>query len=124
MSCVLVVEDQIEARKPLMKLLTLEGYEVAEAATGWDALAFVRQQVPDLILLDVMLPQLDGLTFLSLFRADSRYRDVPVVLLTGVSDQHVRERAGELGVQDFLLKAQFSPVQLLDVIHRNLAVHG
>jgi CheY-like chemotaxis protein len=120
MSCVLVVEDQIEARKPLTKLLTLEGYEVAEAATGWEALAFARQQVPDLILLDVMLPQLDGLTFLSLLRSDNRFRDVPVVLLTGISNPQIRQQASELGVRDCLLKAQFSPAQLLEIIQENI----
>ena len=121
MSSILVVEDQAEARKPLMKLLKLEGYNVAGAATALEALACARHHRPDLVLLDVMIPQLDGLTFLMLFREDRNFREVPVVLLTGVSDEHTLRRAQELGVRDYLLKAQFTPDQLLSVIQRNLA---
>ena len=121
MSFILVVEDQAEARKPLVKLLKMEGYDVAGAASALEALATARQHKPDLVLLDVMIPQLDGLTFLMLFREDRRFRDVPVVLLTGVSDEHTLQRARELGVKDYLLKAQYTPDHLLAVVQRNIA---
>lgn len=123
MAVILVVEDQAEARKPLVKLLKLEGYDVTGAATTLEALAHARHKRPDLVLLDVMIPQLDGLTFLMLFREDRNFRDVPVVLLTGVSDEHTLNRARELGVKDYLLKAQFTPEHLLSIVHRNLQEH-
>ena len=121
MPSILVVDDQAEARKPLMKLLKLEGYEVHGAATAFEALAMARQGRPDLVLLDVMIPQLDGLTFLMLLREEPRFRQLPVVMLTGVCDEHTLARAQELGVKDYLLKAQFSPEQLMGVVRRNLA---
>ena len=121
MASILVIEDQAEARKPLVKLLKMEGYDVTGVASALEALACARRQRPDLVLLDVMIPQLDGLTFLMLFREDRNFREVPVVLLTGVSDEHTLQRARELGVKDYLLKAQYTPEYLLGVIQRNVA---
>jgi CheY-like chemotaxis protein len=103
-----------------MKLLKLEGYEVHGAASAFEALAVARQNQPDLVLLDVMIPQLDGLTLLMLLREDPQFRQLPVVILTGVCDEHTLARARDLGVRDYLLKAQFSPEQLMGVIRRNL----
>jgi len=120
MPSILVVEDQAEARKPLVRLLKMEGYDVIGVASALEALASARNQKPDLVLLDVMIPQLDGLTFLMLFREDRHFRDVPVVLLTGVSDEHTLNRARELGVKDYLLKAQYTPDHLLSVVQRNI----
>ncbi len=98
----------------------MEGYDVIGVASALEALASARNQKPDLVLLDVMIPQLDGLTFLMLFREDRHFRDVPVVLLTGVSDEHTLNRARELGVKDYLLKAQYTPDHLLSVVQRNI----
>jgi CheY-like chemotaxis protein len=120
MPSILVVDDQAEARRPLMKLLKLEGYDVQGAASALEALSMARQNQPDLLLLDVMIPQLDGLTLLMLLREEPRFRELPVVMLTGVCDEHTLDRARQLGVRDYLLKAQFSPEQLLGVIQRNL----
>jgi CheY-like chemotaxis protein len=120
MPSILVVEDQVEARKPLVKLLKMEGYDVVGVASAFEALAAARHRRPDLVLLDVMIPQLDGLTFLMLLREDRNFRELPVVLLTGVADEHTMQRARELGVRDYLLKAQFSPEQLLGIVQRNI----
>jgi CheY-like chemotaxis protein len=121
MASILVVDDQAEARKPLMKLLKMEGYQVVGACNALEALALTRRGHPDLVLLDVMLPPMDGLTFLMLMREDPRTRDVPVVLLTGLSDEHTTMRARELGVKEHLVKAQFTPDELLAVVKKHCA---
>lgn len=121
MSLILVVDDQDDARKPLMKLLKLEGYAVTGACNALEALAVTRRGHPDLVLLDVMLPPMDGLTFLMLMREDPRTRDVPVVLLTGLSDEHTATRARELGVKEHLVKATCTPDELLAVVKKHVA---
>jgi len=121
MASILVVDDQADARKPLMKLLKLEGYSVVGAANALEALALTRRGHPDLVLLDVMLPPMDGLTFLMLMREDPSTRDVPVVLLTGLSDEHTANRARELGVKEHLVKTRFTPDELLAVVKKHVA---
>jgi CheY-like chemotaxis protein len=121
MPLILVVDDQAEARKPLMKLLKLEGYQVVGAANALEALAMARNEHPDLVLLDVMLPPMDGLTVLMLMREDPKLRQVPVILLTGLCDEHTVNRARELGVKDHLIKAQVTPEQLLEAVRRHVA---
>lgn len=120
MQSILVVEDQAEARKPLMKLLRLEGYDVAGVANADDALIAARRQKFDLVLLDLMLPGTDGLTLLQDFRNDPVLRHLVVVVLTGVSDQYSLQLARERGVTDYLLKAQFTPDELLHIIRRSV----
>ena len=76
--------------------------------------------MPDLILLDVMIPPMDGLTFLMRLREDVRGRDLPVIIVSGLSDPQTVARAAELGVCEHLVKTQFTPQQLLDAVKRHI----
>ena len=120
MGTILVVDDHAETRKPLLKLLQLEGYQAVGAATAYEALAETNKANPDLILLDVMIPPMDGLTFLMRLREDVRSREVPVIVVSGLSDPQTAARAKELGVKEHLVKTQFSPQQLLEAIRRHI----
>ena len=117
---ILVVDDHAETRKPLLKLLQLEGYQAVGAATAFEALAETNKANPDLILLDVMIPPMDGLTFLMRLREDSRSREIPVIVVSGLSDPQTAARAKELGVKEHLVKTQFSPQELLDAVRRHI----
>jgi CheY-like chemotaxis protein len=120
MSTVLVVEDQPETRKPLAKLLRLEGYEVLTARDAYSAAAAIRNDAPDLVLLDVGIPPMDGLTMLSLLRDEPQFRDIPVVVVTGQTDENTATRAHQLGVKRCLIKSRFTPEELLDTIRENI----
>ena len=120
MSTVLVVEDQPETRKPLAKLLRLEGYEVLTARDAYSAAAAIRNDLPDLVLLDVGIPPMDGLTMLALLRDEPQFRDIPVVVVTGQTDDNTAARAYQLGVKRCLIKSQFTPEELLDTIRENI----
>lgn len=120
MSTVLLVEDQSETRKPLAKLLRLEGYEVLTARDAYAAAAAIRNESPDLVLLDVGIPPMDGLTMLSLLRDEPQFRDIPVVVVTGHTDENTAHRAQQLGVRRCLIKSQFTPEELLDTIRENI----
>ena len=120
MATILVVDDHNDTRRPLVKLLQLEGYTAFGASNAFEALAISNQQDPDLILLDVMIPPMDGLTFLMRVREDIKGRDTPVIIVSGLSDPQTMQRAKELGVREHLVKTQFSPQELLDAIRRHI----
>jgi CheY-like chemotaxis protein len=120
MGTILVVDDHNDTRRPLVKLLQLEGYTAFGAANAFEALALSNQHDPDLILLDVMIPPMDGLTFLMRVREDVKGRETPVIIVSGLSDPQTIKRAKELGVREHLVKTQFSPQELLEAIKRHI----
>jgi two-component system, OmpR family, response regulator RpaA len=118
MVTILVVDDDPQITKPLARLLKMEGYEVWCAANAIMAMAQALQHEPDLILLDVALPPMDGLTFLFLLRDKPCGRDVPVIVISGQEDQSTIRRAQNLGVNDYLIKSQFTTAHLLALIRQ------
>jgi CheY-like chemotaxis protein len=126
---ILVVEDTQIVREPLGRLLSSEGFEVLSAADGSDAMALLYDGVAagggkpiDLVLLDVLMPRMDGVAFLQAMRADPRFRDTPVIGLTGVSDTGRLARLRELGVKEIVHKVRFTFDGLLEEIRRHLPV--
>jgi CheY-like chemotaxis protein len=120
MATILVAEDNPDARRPLVRLLRIEGYDVLVATTAFEAMAHAQRGNPDLILLDVGMPPIDGLTFLSRLREMPGGADLPVILVTGYSDPLTRQRAEDLGVKEVLIKSQFSPEELIAVVRTHL----
>jgi CheY-like chemotaxis protein len=116
---ILLVEDTQIVREPLCRLLRAEGYEVVAACDGSEAAGALLDPVaPDLILLDVLMPRLDGITFLSAVRADPRYHNLPVIGLTGTSDPDRLARLRELGVSSIVHKVRFTFEELMNEIGR------
>lgn len=105
----------------MARLLEQEGYIVLTARDAYAAAAAIRNQAPDLVLLDVGIPPMDGLTLLALLRDEPEFRNVPVVLVTGHSDEHTLNRARELGVKDWLIKSQFTPDELLSTVKTHVS---
>ncbi len=108
MSNILVVDDMALCREPIAEALRRQGYEVACAEGGAEALAMMREHKPDLILLDLTMPHPDGLSVLVIMRRNPDLRDIPVVLLTDRAEKETVAKAAECGVQGYLLKANFS----------------
>jgi DNA-binding response OmpR family regulator len=108
---VLVVEDQASFREFLQVTLTKLGLEVVTALTGKTALARVKERAPDLILLDVMLPDMDGYEVCRMFRERAETALTPVIFVSAVgSDKHI-QRAMAAGATDYLVK----PLSMDDV---------
>jgi CheY-like chemotaxis protein len=120
---VLVVEDSDPVREIVSRVLRREGYEVVGAANGAEALAYMKRAVPDLVLLDVMMPEMDGIAMLAKLRQDPAYRDLPVILVTALSDEARMARARDLGVREYLVKSRFSYEELLDRVSRHVTRH-
>jgi chemosensory pili system protein ChpA (sensor histidine kinase/response regulator) len=111
----LVVDDSITVRRVTQRLLERNGMRVMTAKDGVDAMALLQEHVPDVVLLDIEMPRMDGYEVASHVRNDPRLADVPIIMITSrVGDKH-RARAIELGVDDYLGKP-YQESQLLDAI--------
>lgn len=121
MSTVLVVDDEAGARRALMRVLGLKGYDSIGVADGLEALRALEERTPDLVLLDVMMPGLGGLELLEILHADPRWKALPVVMMTAVSDTHTVNRAQQLGAKAYLVKATFSIAEMLEHVDRYTA---
>ena len=124
MSTVLVVDDEAGARRTLMRLLAKEGYDTVGAGDGREALKSLEAGTPDVILLDLMMPQMDGLELLEALQAHPQWKALPVVVLTALSDTHTINRARQLGAKEYLVKATFSFAEMIDHVHRYAAGHA
>lgn len=113
MATILVVDDVQFILESIGEILRREGYEVICATRGREALTALGSRKFDLMLLDVMLPDVSGLAVLNAVRANVRLRDLPVILLTSTADEdHVRQ-AARLGIQGYILKSSFNVTELL-----------
>jgi adenylate cyclase len=118
---ILIVEDANASRNALARLMQQEGYETSVAGNGAEALVKLRNDKPDLILLDHMMPEVDGLTFLSSIRRFPKWKKIPVIMLTGLKDKTAVAQAHALGVKEYLVKAEVPGDELVRQINRHLA---
>ena len=116
---ILVVEDEVSIRDNLALMLRMEGFTLLEAANGVVGLALARQEMPDLILSDVMMPEMDGYGFLEALRADPQTAAIPFVFLTARSDRADRRRGMNLGADDYLGKP-FTRDEVLEAVQARI----
>jgi chemosensory pili system protein ChpA (sensor histidine kinase/response regulator) len=101
---VMIVDDSLTVRKITSRLLQREGFAVATAKDGIDALQLLTGQVPDVILLDIEMPRMDGFEFTKAIKRDPNFRNIPIVMITSRTAEKHRNRAAELGVDLYLGK--------------------
>ncbi len=118
---ILIVEDEANVRTPLALQLTERGYAVLEAENGKQGLQITLKRHPDLILLDVLMPVMDGMTMLKRLRQDIWGRDAKVIILTNNDD--LRQMADALGERafDYLVKVNWTIASVIVKIQQRLA---
>ena len=122
---ILVIDDTALARESVAKLLEYEGFDAMRARNGKEGWAMMYNETPDLILLDLMMPEMDGITFLRQLRRSTLWKDMPVIVLTGVDDNDkLITRAWELKVNDLIPKASFGFEDLLQRVKQHLPAHA
>jgi two-component system cell cycle response regulator DivK len=117
--CILVVEDQEDNRRILRDLLTNAQYDIVEAENGEEALAAVAARRPDLILMDIQLPVLDGYEATRRLKADPALKTIPIIAITSYALSGDEDRARAAGCDDYVTKP-YSPRQLLTKIREHL----
>lgn len=120
MSRILIVDDAPAGREAMAKWLQREGFETATARNGAEGLVRLKESKPDLILLDHMMPEVDGLTFLAGIRRFPRWKNLPVIMMTGMKDNSHHRKAESLNVSAYLVKNEFTLPQLRQQIDKFL----
>ena len=113
---ILLVEDDVFLADIYQKKFDMEGYKVTLADNGEKALVEAKKKKPDIILLDILLPKLDGFAVLSELKKDPTTSSVPVILLTNLGQKDDVEKGLEMGAVDYLIKAHFKPSEIVDKI--------
>jgi CheY-like chemotaxis protein len=121
MTEILIVDDNLDACRPLAKLFTLQGHAAQCIDNGETALRLIDQDPPKVLLLDVMMPGMDGMEVLRRIRANPRYRDVKIVMFSAVSDEVYRTEALRKGAQDYIVKANLDWPALREKVRQYLA---
>ncbi|MCB9851334.1 MAG: response regulator, partial [Phycisphaerales bacterium] len=120
MTRVLLVDDLAIFREPLAAVLRQHGFEVEVAANGSEALQQARAHHPDIVLLDAAMPVMDGVVCAQHMRNDPQLREIPIIMLTAISDRDVIANAARAGVRNYMLKSQFTTEELLARIRKTL----
>lgn len=117
---ILLVDDDVYIRDLYTEVLKDENYDVAIAADGQEAVQMVAQNSFDLILLDVMLPKMDGIQVLSRIKQNEKYKNVPVVMLTNFGQKDLVKQAVSMGSSDYLLKYNITPGEMTQKVRQIL----
>ena len=120
MSSVLVVEDDTFLSSIITQELSHAGHEVFTAFDGKQGFETAKAKKPDLILMDIMMPNINGYEALALLKSDEATRGIPVIVLSNVGQSEEKERARAAGAADFLVKVDFEPKEILNKIQQFL----
>ena len=117
---ILVIEDDKFLRELISKKLTKEGYTTLEAIDGEDGFKKIKAEKPDMILLDLILPGIDGFEVLSKMKSDPALLPIPVIILSNLGQKEDVERGLKLGAIDYMIKAHFTPGEIIEKVRANL----
>lgn len=117
---ILIVEDDKFLRELIARKLTQEAYVISQAVDGEDGVKKIKAEKPDLVLLDLILPGIDGFEVLARIKDDQSLNAIPVIVLTNLGQREDIERGLKLGAVDYLIKAHFTPGEIVEKIKANL----
>ncbi|MCK4592376.1 response regulator [Candidatus Parcubacteria bacterium] len=113
---VLIIEDDSYISDMYRIKFESENFEIAVANNGIEGIKFLEKVVPDIILLDVVMPKVDGFSVLKTIKKNPKLNKIPVVLLTNLSQKENVERGFELGASSYIIKAHFTPSEVVEKI--------
>lgn len=117
---ILIIEDDKFLRELIAQKLIKEGYKTSEAIEGEEGLKKIQEEKPDLVLLDLILPGIDGFEVLSKVKTDPELTKIPVIILSNLGQKEEIERGLKLGARDYLVKANFTLSEIIKKIKKIL----
>lgn len=113
---ILVIEDDKFLRELISQKLIKEGYDILEAVDGEKGIESTKTEKPDLILLDLILPGIDGFEVLAKIKSDSEVSEIPIIILSNLGQKDDIEKGLNMGAVDYLIKAHFTPAEIIEKI--------
>lgn len=118
---ILIIEDEIAILEALVGKFQRSGFNVVGAQDGMDGLEKAKEEVPDLILLDILMPKMDGIEVVKHIRSDFKWgSDVPIIMLTNLSDPESVSEVAKYNVYDFLVKTDWRLDDVVDLVKEKL----
>ncbi len=117
---ILIIEDDRFLRELISRKLSDDGFKTVEAVDGEEGIKKVKEEKPDLILLDLILPSIDGFEVLSRIKKDESVKSIPVIILSNLGQKEEVEKGLKMGALDYLIKAHFTPGEIISKIKNNL----
>lgn len=121
MAKLLIIEDDPFVRRFYEKLFRLKNYEVDQAADPYEGLEKAQTGSYDLILLDIIMPKINGLEVLKKLKENPKTKDIKTIMLTNIDDTVIAKKAAQMGAFGFIIKSQFEPEELLQKINKYLS---
>jgi DNA-binding response OmpR family regulator len=118
---ILLIEDDMLIRELYSRQLILSGFQTDAFDNGIDGIAAAQKKHYDLILLDIMMPKMNGLDVLKVLKGDERTKNMPVLFLTNLGQDSILQEGAKLGTIGFLIKASYTPTEIIDRIKEILA---
>ena len=120
MAYLLVVDDDVDGRDALCLFLTKEGHEIHCVSNGKEALGSILARAPDMVILDLLMPEMDGPSLLEILRSYLRLQSRPVIVMTALSNSPMLERTRHLKVNAILLKGKATRADILQAVNQEL----
>lgn len=113
---ILIVEDDKFLRELISQKLVKEQYDVSSAIDGEEGIKKIKEEKPDMVLLDLILPGIDGFEVLTKMKEDTSISNIPVIILSNLGQKEDIERGLKLGAKDYMIKAHFTPGEIIEKI--------
>lgn len=121
MAKILIIEDDPLMQRMYQKAFSFDGYEVVVAGDGMEGLEKVRSEKPTIVLLDVMMPKMNGLDTLAKIKSDPEIKATPVIMLTNLAGSADAEKALSMGAVKYIIKSEQEPKQVVSMVKEILA---
>ena len=115
-----IIEDDLAIAQMYRMKFEVEGYDVETAENGLLGFQLIRDKKPEIILLDLMMPEMNGAEVLEKVRAEAWGKDIKVIILTNLSEQEAPPKLKDLGVRKFIVKAEMTPKQVAEIVKAEL----
>ena len=115
---ILIIEDDVFITDMYQAKFKIAGFEVARAENGAKGIKAIQEDKPDIIMLDIVMPQIDGFEVLKVIKKDPKTKDIPIILLTNLRQRENIEGGLKLGADDYIVKAHFTPDEVVEKVEK------